>query len=344
MGNKIYHSNRLIILDINDKEDLKSPVNKLRLCINAIRRSTKLLEELKNLCRVSVEEYHEPTNDCPTRWSSTHAMINTAIRQKKAMTMLMANSDTAHVKDALNANDWTALESILPTLAVFAKATKVFSLQNYPNIHIADEIFSGLIKFLAREQDDFKKVMSLKLREYSEKLPKERWIAEALNPNCKIDGGNALAMRKLEIFEAYAEDYGSLYRKLNKPNVILAPTTPRKHRKTPMEEFLELIEESDGEQCISEVDAQAEIRRYLAGSKAGSNVDPCSWWRTNEAEYPVLAIMARDWLAVPASSVPCEQLFSLAGNTITKNRNSLSPDTARSLLCLKSWWAYESNI
>jgi hypothetical protein len=35
--------------------------------------------------------------------------------------------------------------------------------------------------------------------------------------------------------------------------------------------------------------------------------------------------------------VTCEQAFSVAGNTITKTRNRLNPETARATLCAKSW-------
>jgi len=297
---------------MSDREDLKAPV-KLRLCVNAIRRSTKLLEELRELCKVSTEKYHEPVNDCPTRWSSTYSMINTTINQKKAMTMLMANSDANHVRGALSTSDWATLESILPILAVFAKATNVLSLQSYPNIYMVDEIFSSIIRFLAREPTDFKKIMASKLQGYSDKLPKERWVAEVLNPNYNIEKRDTRFAHKLKIFQDYAEDYAATRRQENpKAIVVQVPATPRKY-KTPMEEFRELVDESEDESRCSEINVEVEIQRYLAGHKVGSNIEPCSWWKTNEAEYPVLAVMARDWLAIPASSVPCEQLFSLAG-------------------------------
>jgi hypothetical protein len=47
--------------------------------------------------------------------------------------------------------------------------------------------------------------------------------------------------------------------------------------------------------------------------------------------------MARDHLCIQATSVACEQLFSVAANTITKTRNRLDPETARATLCAKSW-------
>lgn len=323
-------------------DDPKTPINKLRLCINAIRRSSKLLNELQELCNITGEKYHEPANDCPTRWSSTHTMISTAVNQKKAMTMLMATSDTNYVRNSLDAKDWAAIEDSIPTLAVFSMATEVFSLQNYANMYTVSEIYSGIIKFLDREPTDASKIMAAKLREYSNKLPEERWLAEILDPNHKLDRDDPKRLEKFALLKKHAEAYADT----NSPvtDVQLAPTTPGRRKKTPIEKFRELIQEPQQEQVTVGVDLMLEIDRYIAGQKAGGRVDPCSWWKANEGEYPTLAIIARDWLAVPASSVPCEQLFSQAGNTITKNRNRLSPETAQILLCLKSWWTYSGTV
>jgi hAT family C-terminal dimerisation region len=47
--------------------------------------------------------------------------------------------------------------------------------------------------------------------------------------------------------------------------------------------------------------------------------------------------MARHYFAIPATSVPVEQVFSGAGNVATDKRNRLSSDTMQFILCIKSW-------
>ena len=47
--------------------------------------------------------------------------------------------------------------------------------------------------------------------------------------------------------------------------------------------------------------------------------------------------MARDYLAIPATSVPSEQCFSISKNLITNNRNRLMGKTVRMCMCLRSW-------
>jgi hypothetical protein len=51
--------------------------------------------------------------------------------------------------------------------------------------------------------------------------------------------------------------------------------------------------------------------------------------------YPVWASLARDYLAVMASSVSSERAFSSAGITISKRRNRLKGDIVEALQCLK---------
>nr|XP_034592020.1 zinc finger BED domain-containing protein DAYSLEEPER-like [Setaria viridis] len=65
--------------------------------------------------------------------------------------------------------------------------------------------------------------------------------------------------------------------------------------------------------------------------------DVLRWWKRNQDQYPVLAKMARDFLAIPLSTVASESTFSTAGMVIDKYRNSLSSETVEALICTKDW-------
>ena len=58
----------------------------------------------------------------------------------------------------------------------------------------------------------------------------------------------------------------------------------------------------------------------------------------HELQYPHLAKMAKDYFAIPASSVPVERIFSGDADLITQTRCRLSANTIRYCMCLKSWW------
>ncbi|KXS08966.1 hypothetical protein M427DRAFT_92368, partial [Gonapodya prolifera JEL478] len=52
---------------------------------------------------------------------------------------------------------------------------------------------------------------------------------------------------------------------------------------------------------------------------------------------PDLACMARDYLAIPATSVPSECLFSASSSVFSKKRASLKPESVRRSVCLGDW-------
>lgn len=47
--------------------------------------------------------------------------------------------------------------------------------------------------------------------------------------------------------------------------------------------------------------------------------------------------MARDFLAIPATSVPSEQVFSIAGQILNKRRACLSENMMNAIMCCKAW-------
>ncbi|CAG8476854.1 12186_t:CDS:1, partial [Dentiscutata heterogama] len=65
-------------------------------------------------------------------------------------------------------------------------------------------------------------------------------------------------------------------------------------------------------------------------------------WSLNRCQFPTLAKIACNYLAIQGTSIPCEEIFSVVAGTITKIRNHLLPETACALLYMKSY--IEQNI
>ncbi|PMD40291.1 hypothetical protein L207DRAFT_399823, partial [Hyaloscypha variabilis F] len=53
--------------------------------------------------------------------------------------------------------------------------------------------------------------------------------------------------------------------------------------------------------------------------------------------FPIITQIARDYLAIPATSTPSERVFSMAGNLVSKKRTRISSENVRYVLCLRSW-------
>ena len=66
--------------------------------------------------------------------------------------------------------------------------------------------------------------------------------------------------------------------------------------------------------------------------------DPLEWWKENQHKFPLLAKLARSYLAVQATSAPSERVFSIASRVISKLRTQMNPKVAEQLLFLNENW------
>jgi len=83
----------------------------------------------------------------------------------------------------------------------------------------------------------------------------------------------------------------------------------------------------------SQSQQQSEFDRYLVAADAVEDGETAlEWWRRNEKAFPKAAALARKYLAIPATSVQSERLFSATGRLLNKARSRLLPEHADSLV------------
>lgn len=78
-----------------------------------------------------------------------------------------------------------------------------------------------------------------------------------------------------------------------------------------------------------------ELDQYLKDPCAPPTCDVLLWWRNHVDVYPVLSLIACDYLAIQASSVPSERVFSSCGHLITPKRSCLHRDTVSKSMFVK---------
>lgn len=84
---------------------------------------------------------------------------------------------------------------------------------------------------------------------------------------------------------------------------------------------------------------KAELRRYLSDlPDVSKDTDIIEWWGTHAKVYPTLSRIAKDVCAIPATSVPCERLFSAGGEIATKRRSALGAEQFEKLQLMKHAW------
>jgi hypothetical protein len=100
-----------------------------------------------------------------------------------------------------------------------------------------------------------------------------------------------------------------------------------------------LMEIYDKQPAVPEkTSAEQELEKYLLSTSLVEDEeedDILSYWKEYEKLFPMIASIARDILAIPASNTSVERLFSSCKNTITDKRTKLGADKLNKLMFLQ---------
>lgn len=222
------------------------------------------------------------------------------------------------------------------------KATKLLSSSSLPTQGDLRLTFLGMLTTLQHHKQQFNQYNIVdaiynKLEMYWHRhLSESSLISAILDPRYKTVTFNNLTERN-----ECMDHLKTLFTSYTTSSHIIPNRTNEEASQNSRNYFLNIINHqvySPGENL--EFD---EINSYLNTSN-DINIDPLLWWKEHQNKYPTLSQIAKDYLCIQATSVASEQAFSVAGNTITPTRNKLDPETARAILCLKSWIENEMGI
>jgi hypothetical protein len=65
------------------------------------------------------------------------------------------------------------------------------------------------------------------------------------------------------------------------------------------------------------------------------------WWKAHEEDYPLLAQVAKDILAIPVAEVGVERVFNMAKDVIGDRRHRLAAKTIQQIMILKDSISHE---
>ncbi|KIM35089.1 hypothetical protein M413DRAFT_48960, partial [Hebeloma cylindrosporum] len=86
------------------------------------------------------------------------------------------------------------------------------------------------------------------------------------------------------------------------------------------------------------------LEEWLSSPVVNTQQDPITYWTGMQAAGHPLAMMALDFMSIPATSTDVERAFLHGGLTISKIRHSLSDKSARAATVLGSWSSLEGVI
>ncbi|CAI5484495.1 unnamed protein product [Closterium sp. Yama58-4] len=281
----------------------------------------------------------------------------------------------------LTDDHWDALVALKAFLAPFNAITKAAEGSVYPTVTTIVPYYNLLLDTLEKTLHDESnppsdllrdliKVALPVLQKYYDHSTDELTVATFLDPGLKMA---YFAMNTVpEVAQVPREQVLRLVRsrwaayqaalniaaaRVASPPAPLVGETP--HTRAEAEEEEEEEEEDEGVNFASRSSLLARVAASVEGGgvprSAGDEIDrymleglvstvsPLEYWRA-KVDMPVLKAMARDYLAIPASSAASERVFSASRNLITWQRHRLSADRICDSMTMRSFYASHPGV
>ncbi|BBG96965.1 BED zinc finger, partial [Prunus dulcis] len=97
---------------------------------------------------------------------------------------------------------------------------------------------------------------------------------------------------------------------------------------------------------LSSAHKKSELDKYLDASlfPRSEHFHVLNWWKVKSAKLPISSKIARDVLAIPATTVASEAAFSVGGRVIDELHACILPETVEALVTIKVWLPSKTHI
>ncbi|XP_036067046.1 zinc finger BED domain-containing protein 4-like [Oryzias melastigma] len=317
--------------------------NKTQQIVTYFRSSTTAKEKLAQIQQQLGTPLHKLINEVPTRWNSTYHMLERITEQKEAVWVSLAS--LRNDITPLTPEDFDVIEEILRVLSPFEQATrelseekrvsgsKVIPLMRMIHIELQHQA-STLTRPAAQELAE-----NLKRRLTESTCNMESLsvmtLATLLDPRFKTVGFCS-ALKATDAVKRLKSECAAEMRS-HEPDPAEEPSSS--HGSEPSSGHnlwtpFDMEVQENRMNSNSTADSIVEVQRYLAEGNTPRTQDPLQYWKNNRKTYPHLYLLALKYLCTPSSSVPCERVFSKAGELVSKRRNRLGAKTLQKLLFL----------
>jgi len=311
--------------------------------------------------------------DIPTRWNSTLKMVAEALKYKAVLNSYANQYGELPPSE----QEWEKAETICEFLRAFEEATNVVSADRKPTAHAFLPLVlcirhalndpgwqtNNFMKDLAAAMKfKFEKYWGSDESEMSNPRNKKKdydfnlaiVIATMLDPRRKSDyleffyhkicntedQAEKCVDSALEWIRKYYQEYERRVRRATSHQVTCSSDGSRTMGSPMLGKRQVEAEYSTFKSRRRMTRAtKSEIETYLEEDteEDSENFDVLAWWKARTEKFPMLSTMARDFLAIPLSTVSSESAFSLGGRLLGDARSSLTPETLEALVCGKDW-------
>lgn len=331
---------------------VQETLDKVKTIVRFFKKSTlaseKLLKYQKNENEAAIPL--KLKQDMPTRWNSTFHMINRFIEVQSAIksTIAVIGKDLPIIPN----EEWTLLEQLSIVLKPFDDITSAMSGEKYITggsviiitrclIKTCEKLLTDHVAPLSEENEvSPAATVALNLRDglISRLGNVEKsatfGICTFLDPRYKTSGfeDKAEGARIKKRVQDFVQ--GMIARECQNNTVCTTSDTAAastlQKGLSPWSILSEIIESNKPQRtgtplskAIQEVDMYLDDDMLAVHKPDGSWNCPIQWWRSRYQKYPHLSQLFREYGNIVATSVPCERIFSRAGQLISDRRTRL---------------------
>uniref|UniRef100_A0A667X1D9 BED-type domain-containing protein n=1 Tax=Myripristis murdjan TaxID=586833 RepID=A0A667X1D9_9TELE len=289
-------------------------------------------------------------NDAPTRWNSGFDMIDRFLEQQPAICAALLSPQ---VSIGFNEADVSGAEHLVKALKPMKLATTTMSEESTPTLSVIAPLHARLLtSFTPAPEDDpmtreIKHAIQedLKKRYTSTKERHTLYTASALDPRFKTlpllsEDERLDTYSRVTTEAASLEVEDDMVEKVQDKDLKVeeeGPSAPSTSKPSSLTALLgqTFTVVATVKPKTAQTRAEEEVQKYLEAPSLPLTDNPLEWWSTNEYVYPLLAMLAKRYLCIPGTSVAAERVFSTAGDIVSAQRSTLTPQHVDQLVFLQ---------
>ncbi|KAF7362862.1 Dimer-Tnp-hAT domain-containing protein [Mycena venus] len=343
-----------------------SPLQKLRLTMTKICASPQRRKQFKSTAAsIYQDKLHKSGRkvsslmvicDVKHRWNFTEAMISRALVLRKAIQRWVLERDELHPL-LLSDEHWKLLEALGGILKVFTKVTLQMSKSSTPTLPWVLPMYEKMLVHLWSTRADEKILQPLRVAASAGLEKLEMYYAKAracqfniivtvLHPSLglswfrKLDQGEERQEHAQILFTHVFQAYKKTYDDEKAASRAQEGNSDVQARPVASASFLDDICMFDADDKIPLTGAINELDQFFSAFQTygrGDHDGPLLWWKEFAHHFPVVARMARDFLAIPGTSVSVERLFSKSRHLCHEAQGSMKAETIMKAMLTKMW-------
>ncbi|XP_023216338.1 zinc finger BED domain-containing protein 1-like isoform X1 [Centruroides sculpturatus] len=274
---------------------------------------------------------------CKISWSSIYYLIKQIVEQKEAICSLVLE-----LNEILSESDMIIFEQLIELLEPFAELTEDLIPDTYPVISTIKPTLYQLNNHLLSSSKDEKCIKMIKLviqeclnDKYQENCHNFLLESSFLDPSLKklpFLGSNEMSKLCCNIKDKMENVQRKKFSLTNK-NLECCTSEPSYKKLKGSLKLLHSLYGNSHESVLNDKISE-ELNHYITATSVPLGTDILRYWKKHITIYPNLAILAKKYLCVPASSIPNNRAFNNEGFIMNCKRSIIHPDNVNVLTFL----------